>query len=402
MLTAIVLACLVTVLLAGIFVSPFPYWPTYFRLWRCVLFSPGSIAAKRRQCRFLLRAAAVAPLCGLCWLVDEIFYAGYRRQTITPVFIVGQPRSGTTLLHRTMALDRRTFLAVRHLEWRYPFICVQKMFRVFGLDERLCESSYWPDSEAGKLAAKMHPNTLGDWEEDGIFFEENFLHHFFIFLRFPYPDLLSCVDGFPELPEAAQARMLKTHRRVLQKVRYLRGGEPPYYISKEVTSHNKIPALRRLYPDARFIIIAREANDFMASLTQLMRMSTLSKTDVDPVTIPGWEFAVMQRMRNDSNRLVALTLDGIPRDAQVRVHGRTVMEDIAGSIVLIYRELGLDPGRELIVHLERLQADQRVRQRGYEYSHERLQGFVEYDAFVARLAQEYRLKLGQALKESGA
>src|SRR5687767_9602780 len=124
MFTLLVFACLLIACAAGAAVSPFPYWPTYFRLWRCVLFSPGSVTAKRRQAWFLLKAAARAPLCGLCWLIDEIFYADYRRQTITPVFIVGQPRCGTTLLHRTLARDRETFFAVRHLEWRYPFICV--------------------------------------------------------------------------------------------------------------------------------------------------------------------------------------------------------------------------------------------------------------------------------------
>src|SRR5688572_9207818 len=43
-------------------------------------------------------------------LLDEIFYHGYKKIHIKqPVFIIANPRSGTTYLHRLVALDDERF-----------------------------------------------------------------------------------------------------------------------------------------------------------------------------------------------------------------------------------------------------------------------------------------------------
>lgn len=200
LLAALIITYLLTAILA-----PFPYWPTYRLLWRSVLRSVHQNIpwqTKRRQSLFLIRYALTAPLYTLLWFLDELLFPAYRQAPVHPVFIIGQPRSGTTLLHRTLAADDRTFFAIRHIEWRYPFLIVQKILNATGFAQRLLQLNYWPDTEIGRQAARMHPNTLADWEEDGIFFEERFLHHFFLFLRFPYPEILPLVDEFREIGRA--------------------------------------------------------------------------------------------------------------------------------------------------------------------------------------------------------
>lgn len=377
-------AVIAVYLLCGL-VSPFPYGRTYWMLWRVVLAAPGTWYAKRRQAAFLLKAGLGMPIWTFFWYLDELLYADYRRQEIKPVFIIGQPRCGTTFLHRTLAADRQTFFAIRHLEWRYPFIAVQKLIALLGLDKNLGGVNYWPKTEAGQQAAKMHPNTLADWEEDGIFFEENFLHHFFIFLRFPYPGLLKYVDSFPELPEHVQKRMLDVYVRTLQKVQFLRGEAPVLYLSKEVTSHKRIPALLSLFPEARFIVIVRPARDFMSSLTALMRMSTKSKTGIDPDDLPWWQDEFMSRMQDDSRRLVQLCQDVIPLSHQVRVSSNLFVSDPARAVAMAYEALGLPMHDEFAEHLAHLKKRQEQRQRGYDYSALSPQGFDEYDAFVREI-----------------
>lgn len=369
--------------------SPFPYWRTYWVLWRAVLFAPGTLQAKRRQTVFLIKAGAGAPLWTLFWYLDEILYPDYRRRDVQPVFIVGQPRCGSTFLHRTLAADNGVCFAVKHIEWRYPFISLQKLIQRLGLDKNLGGADYWPDTDAGRLAAKMHPNTLADWEEDGIFFEENFLHHFFIFLRFPYPGLLSYVDSFPELPPRIQKRMLDVYVKTLKKIQYLRGPESLFYLSKEVTSHKRIPALLEVFPAARFIVIVRPAQHFMSSLSALMRMSTRSKTGGDPGELAWWREEFMGRMQADSRRLVGLCRDVIPIDQQVRVSSNLFVNEPAQAVALIYRELKLDISERFAAHLALLKKRQEERQRGYDYDQLRLEGFEEYDAFVREIDQTY-------------
>lgn len=374
--------------LVGLLFAPFPYWRSYFLLWRNVLLSPGNWKAKRKQGIFLLKSGLFAPFNTMLWYLDELLFPAYRNCEIKPVFIIGQPRCGTTLLHRTLAADGETFFAVSHLEWRYPFISIQKIISLFNLHKKFGKVNYWPSSEAGKLAAKMHPNNLADWEEDGIFFEEKFLHHFFIFLRFPYPEQLEYLDSFPELPLPIQQRMLESHRKVLQKVSYLRGSQPRFYLSKEVTSHNKIPSLLREYPDARFVVIARSANNFMPSLMALMQMSTMAKNGVDPYLIPGWKESLMRRMREDSRRLVNLCREDIPADKQSHVFADAFMDSIDSCVAALYQQLGLPLSAKFSNTLRSLQEKQKTRCRGYDYSSlEELKGFEEYERFVQVLKE---------------
>lgn len=379
---SLLLLCVIVVYIAAIIWAPFPYWPSYLILWKAIFRFPGPWRMKLRQAFFLIKAGISAPIWTIFWYLDEIFYPCYRQRDIQPVFIIGQPRCGTTFLHRTLATDDHTFFAVRHIEWRYPFITVQKLIKVFGLDRNLSNVSYWPNTESGQMAAKMHPNTLADWEEEGIFFEEKFLHHFFIFLRFPYPELLPYLDSFPELPERSQQKMLRAYRKTLQKVQYLRGHQPRIYLSKEVTSHKRIPALLKLFPSARFVVIVRPSRDFMSSLRALMRMSTMSKTDVDPCLNEEWHAAFIRRMREDSLRLVSLCMGIIPADKLIRISANYFMANPGAAVHSIYRALGLAMHDKFATYLSQVETHQKARARGYDYDDVAPKGFDDYDAFV--------------------
>lgn len=379
----------------GLVFAPFPCWPTVFKLWRTLLFDRADATSKIRQFTFLILVIVRAPFWTFFWYVDELLFPEYRNQLIDPVFIIGQPRCGTTLLHRTLAQDNQTFFAVRHIEWRYPFISVQKVINLLGLNKWLEKVDYWPKSQAGQMASKMHKNRLSDWEEDGIFFEENFLHHFFIYLRFPYPDLLPHLDAYATLRLEDQQRMLEMHHKVLKKVSFLRGAQGRFYLSKEVTSHNKLPALAARYPSARFIVVTRESGKFMSSLMPLVRMSTWSKTGIDPLTLPNWEDSMLTRMRSDSLNLVELCEKVIPLERQTRVSASDVMVNVVDSISIIYRELGLVASREFVNYLTELEVNQEDRERGYEYLSLSPKGFEQYDNFTKTNAQQFRKKIDE-------
>nr|VFK68106.1 MAG: Sulfotransferase family protein [Candidatus Kentron sp. UNK]VFK73065.1 MAG: Sulfotransferase family protein [Candidatus Kentron sp. UNK] len=355
-----------------VWLAPFPYWRTYFILWKHVLFNwkkEINIKAKSRQLKFLLKYLLLCPLWTLLWCLDELLFPGYRRQQIRPIFIIGQPRSGTTFLHRTLAEDNKNFFAIRHIEWRYPYITIQKILNLPWLSNKLKTINYWPDTEAGEKAAKMHPDTLFDWEEDGIFFEECFLHHFFIFLRFPYPELLSDLDSFPELPNKIQKHILKTHKKVIQKVMYLRKKDV-FYLSKEVTSHNKIESLVNLYSEAKFIMVFRSYSDYMSSLLELVRYSTLSKTDIDPIIIPGWKAAFVERMRRHSLYLAELHSRQLDGKICIYLSFEHVTKNIFSSTERIYDFLKKQPDFLYLQYIKQVQRHQKNRKRGYEYQKE--------------------------------
>jgi len=328
--------------------------------------------------------------------VDEIFFPDYRQIKFRPIFIIGQARSGTTFLHRTLAADEENFVAVRHLDWRYPFICLQKMFGWFGMAEKLAAINYWPDTEEGRAAAKMHPNTLADWEEDGIFYEEKFIHYWYNFMRFPYPDIGWHQESFAVLSESYQWHMLRTMHKAVQKVFYLRGEPGRLFISKEVASHDKIEKMMKLYPDACFVISVRNSEGYMNSLLALVRNSTTTKTGIDPYTIPGWKETFIERMRLDTFRLIRLCREVIADDRQVRVVFHQTTARTPEMVAHIYGRFGLEMGDRYKRYLDQLGAEQKDRQRGYHYDKHSFAGFEEHDQFFDQACSEVDQLLGTA------
>lgn len=384
----LLLLCCIAFFISTFLLAPFPFWPSYLKLWRFALFGGKqsfSIAARFKQIQFLLGYAFLTPLFTALWWFDELLFPSYHDLTVRPVFILGQPRSGTTFLHRTLASDTDNFIAVRHIEWRLPFISIQKLIRRFPFFERMLQKSYWSNAPAGEIASRMHPNQLNDWEEDGIFFEERFLHHFFIFLRFPYTDGLEDFDDFRRLPKKAQLHILNIHNKVVKKALYINGykfNDARRYLSKEVTSHSKFPEILNFYQDANFIFILRKSEGFMNSLLALMRYSTLAKTGVDPIEISSWKECVLSRMRRDACDLLKIVNSDATRQKSVILSYSEVTQSVDESVKKVYKHININFKSEYLQKLDELNTTQSSRKRDYDYEKYVFTGFEEYDNFV--------------------
>ena len=118
----------------------------FLKFTRCAWF--GTKGTNRRltpkRVGRLLLVYSLYPLLELVtWLgllIDDVLFAGYRRQEVEqPVFILGNPRSGTTFLHRLMARDERTFSYMATWEILFaPSITARKLCRAaMAVDLRL-------------------------------------------------------------------------------------------------------------------------------------------------------------------------------------------------------------------------------------------------------------------------
>ena len=363
----------------------FPYWPSLLVLGKAIAQSGLPLRAKKEQARYVMLQILLAPLRGAASLIDELFFYRYRRVHIEPIFIIGEPRCGSTLLHRTMALSGH-HLAVRHYEWRYPFVICQKLFQWFKLDAAFANISYWPQGEIGSEAAKMHPDRLSDWEEDGIFFEENFCHHFFMFLRFPCEGVLRHGCDFSSLPARHQKVFLKEHKKAIQKIAYYQGYKQISYLSKEVVSHEMIPHLLAEYPNARFVITVRKSGEFLSSLIPLARASTMAKNaGFDPSCDPRWQQLILERIGRDCELLVDLCKQEIPAERQYRLPAVKLFADITSTICDLYQWLGIELDQNYLSYLISLASNQTTRERGYVYESHQFDGFADYDRFVEDL-----------------
>src|SRR5688572_26821538 len=65
-------------------------------------------------------------------LLDEIFYRGYKKVQIKqPVFIIANPRSGTTYLHRLVALDDERFTYTKYAHTFFMTASFVRFYQIF-------------------------------------------------------------------------------------------------------------------------------------------------------------------------------------------------------------------------------------------------------------------------------
>jgi hypothetical protein len=130
---------------------------------------------------------------GFAW--DDIFYKEYQQQKLAqPVFIIGNPRSGTTYLHRLMAKDEENFSYIRMWEVVFaPSIAQRKVFWFFKrIDDALGGKFLgWLLDQEKKtwLSNPFHKIGLLEAEEDeGILF--SIWETIFTTVVLPHPDLV--------------------------------------------------------------------------------------------------------------------------------------------------------------------------------------------------------------------
>jgi len=225
--------------------------------------------------RIALRADLLRILCSRLFLErDRQFYPGIARQEIRePLFIVGLPRSGTTLLHTLLAADpehrvpltwevmtpspptsenerqriRRATQSCNCLNWLAP------TFRhIHPLGAELPQ----------ECVGLMTPTFLSD-QFDTMY---NVPSYRAWFLR---QDLLSAY---------------KYHRRFLQHLQFRRSA--PHWVLKAPTHMFALPTLLSVYPDALFVQAHRAPLEAMASVSSLITILRRVFSDaVDPVVV---------------------------------------------------------------------------------------------------------------------
>lgn len=212
------------------------------------------------------------------FLLDEIFFPRYHHQEVRkPVFIIGNPRSGTTMLHRLMSKDEETFTAFKVWELVLaPSITQRKI--VFGLaaigrwvGHPLMPLVGWINKvfRAGKVD-RVHAIRVDAVEEDEHIMIHNWTSET-LFNLYPYLDEVLPYFYFDrDIPDKKKKRVMKFYKNMLQRHLYAHGGDK-VLLSKNPSHSSRIAALSETFPDARFIKLVR--NPFEAVPSMLNTMS---------------------------------------------------------------------------------------------------------------------------------
>ncbi len=219
----------------------------------------------------------------LGFLLDDIFYGGYRKEEVsTPVFIVGNPRSGTTFLHRLIARDTDRFSTMKMWEILFaPSITQRKVVAGLAAIDR------WLGGPVRKRLDRteqgwheqnvMHEVSLSEPEEDDYLL----LHIWSAMTIGLSAGLLG--EAIPytyfdtALPRSTRNRIMAFYKRCLQRHLYGSrrgsGTSGRLYLAKNPALCPKVDTVFEHFPDARIIYLVRSPLEMLPSYVNMMRFS---------------------------------------------------------------------------------------------------------------------------------
>ncbi len=292
----------------------------------------------------------------LAYAMDKLFFPEHQAQEIEqPIFIVGNFRSGTTLLHRMLAKDQR-FTGMKSWEiYLAPSIVQRRLIGWFMKINRAIGNPVGRLIDAFNASLKsysfMHKTGLNEIEEDGQINLHLFTsYHLLAF--FPFPELIREFIYYDEqVPEEQKEEEMAYYQEVLKRHVYVNQGKR--YISKNPTYSPKVRTLHQKFPDAKFINLVRSPLRVIPSAVSMFanHWRTYGEPKVDfPETGPE---VIMEQARYWYIHPHEY-LQTLPEDQYIRVRYKDLTADPEGTVQRIYQQFGIEltPEYAQVLHVE--------------------------------------------------
>lgn len=329
----------------------------------------------------------------LTWGLDELLTPGWRRVELQgPIFILGHQRSGTTLLHRLLASDRNNIRGLTLQEMILPATSVQTLVQTIPNlpgGPALARAFHRLEERLLSPMDPIHRIRFGEIEEDEFVLWAVFLS---AMAANDSPGSGSAGDRelirhFDLWPPQLQAQALAWYRACLKKKVWREPGESGsglWPVSKNPAFTQKIPALLRVFPEARFIYLVRNPLEAIPSRLSLIREIWRQRR-------PGFREMRPEQVETilaDSLRTYLRAeeeLPGLPPDRSLTITYPSLTRDPAAALREIYSRFSLPrahPDQELLLA--------RVRSRGaseHRYGPEEFG--LDQDRIRAELAQVF-------------
>lgn len=207
-------------------------------------------------------------------LLDEVFHRGYKQVVIKqPVFIIANPRSGTTFLHRLMAMDTDRFVYTKNAHTFFMSSSFVQFYNVIrwidhnamrGLLRKLVDKLddvFWGGWD------EIHPMGFNKAEEDELVFAQTLMSPG-IFIPFPYFHLHNDNKFLDDEDEQVQKNVMDFYESSIKRFVF-RAGKNKTYLAKNVMSTARFKSLLKKFPDAKIVYIARHPYDAVPSMASM-------------------------------------------------------------------------------------------------------------------------------------
>jgi hypothetical protein len=250
-------------------------------------------------------------------------------QTIErPVFIVGLPRTGSTLLHQLLARDARR-RTLRNWQAYHPVPPLSTR-------ELLGNRQVLMHRRRQEIALKYRPSLArAHWEfvDDPTECHEVLAQDF----RVAMVGLSLRVPGLSEVSLGADATSSYTYHRTV--VRMLQMSDRASWLFKSPLHSPHLPALLKIYPDARLIWTHRDPYRVAASYSSLRAQLTEQFGPAESKTPNGASAQVSKELQMMLTGLLG-TDEGVGRGRFYHIHYAQLMRDPLRQIAKLYDWLG--------------------------------------------------------------
>jgi hypothetical protein len=210
----------------------------------------------------------------ICLLLDEILFPGYRKVELEkPVFIVGNPRSGTTFMHRIMAKDEDRFFCFQTWEIIFPAVTQKITLSLLGRADRLLGSIFRKalkrlESRLFRNFNKMHHISLFSPEEDDNLLIHTFSHINLIWL-FPFFEEFKWVEQLDQLSRPGdRKRIMDFYKKCIMRQAYFKGNRG-HFLSKSPSASSRIGSLYEHFPGCKIIYMVRNPLEVIPSMVNM-------------------------------------------------------------------------------------------------------------------------------------
>lgn len=292
-------------------------------------------------------------------LLDEIFFPAYRKVKIKePVFIIASPRSGTTYLHRLIALDEERFTYTKFAHTFFMSTTFVMMYK----------AARWIDRKMlGKLISKtfnkIDSKLWGGWddihalgfnkaEEDELIFAQSMLS-IGTLIPFPFFDTIHGNKILDNEPEDVRHNMMEFYESSLKRFVYGYDKNKTYLV-KNVMSSGRFKSILQRFPDAKIIYIARNPYEAVPSMTSMFTVMY----DLPPAPAGGPHPAITawSKLSIDLYKCSKEMRKIMPTDRFIQLKYDDLLQDPQGTVLKVYNQFNWVPSEKF---LERLSKEER-------------------------------------------
>lgn len=210
-------------------------------------------------------------------LLDEVLFPGYRHVEIKePVFIISNPRSGTTFLHRLLSLDQARYAYPLLYHAIFPSATFFSIIHFFAaIDKKIGNPMRWGiskfDAVVFKGWAAIHPMGLKKTEEDeGLFALA--MNTPALILFSPFVAQMHELDFLDHASEEEKRKMRNFYVSSVKRFLYMEGSGK-ILLNKNVFDSGRIAWLMETFPTAKIIYPVRNPCEAVPSVISMFTVS---------------------------------------------------------------------------------------------------------------------------------